>query len=411
MSRPSRRPVRDRPRLVHLATTDMSLDWLLGPQLRAFRAAGYEVVGMSAAGPHVAALAADGIRHVAVDSLTRRPGVTDDLRAFWQLVRLLRAEQPDVLHTHNPKPGILGRIAGRLARVPVVVNTQHGLYAQPTDRWRRRVPVYVAERIAATCSHAELVQNPEDARTLMHTLRVPARKVTVLGNGIDLARFDGGRSARAATREEWGVSDTDVVAGVVGRLVLEKGLVELFAAARDLHAAGSPVRVVVVGPHDPDKPDGASAAMVAQAVADGVRFVGARSDMPGCYAAMDLFVTASHREGFPRAAMEAAASGLPVVATDIRGCRQVVEHGVTGLLIPVRDPAALAQAIEALAADPERRSMMGAAAAAKARVDFDQQHVIDITLATYARLLRGRGLQRLAAKATIAEVVLRVEDQ
>lgn len=379
--------------------------------MRAFQAAGYEVVGMSAAGPHVASLAADGIRHVAVGSLTRRPGVADDLRAFVQLIRLLRAEQPDVLHTHNPKPGILGRIAGRVVGVPVVVNTQHGLYAQPTDRLARRLPVYTAERIAAACSHTELVQSPEDARTLVHALKVPARRVTVLGNGIDLARFDGGRSARATTREEWGVGDTDVVAGVVGRLVLEKGLVELFSVARDLHAAGSSVRMVVVGPNDSDKPDGASAAMIERARADGVRFVGARTDMPACYAAMDMFVTASHREGFPRAAMEAAASALPVIATDIRGCRQVVERDVTGLLVPVRDPAALARAMESLAADPERRSRMGAAAAVKAGRDFDQQRVIDITLATYARLLRDRGLQRLAAKVTTAEVVLRVEDE
>jgi glycosyltransferase involved in cell wall biosynthesis len=106
---------------------------------------------------------------------------------------------------------------------------------------------------------------------------------------------------------------------------------------------------------------------------------------------MDLFVTATHREGFPRAAMEASASGLPVIATDIRGCRQVVTHDVTGLLVPVRHPAALAAAIAALATDPERRTRMGSAAAAKARTDFDQQTVIDITLATYARLLARRG--------------------
>ncbi|MGB8861927.1 MAG: glycosyltransferase family 4 protein [Ilumatobacteraceae bacterium] len=386
------RPGRDRPLVIHLTTTDMSLDWLLGPQLRAFQASGYEVVGMSAPGPHLAALTAAGIRHVAVGSLTRRPGIADDLRAFRQLVRLLRAERPDVLHTHNPKPGVLGRMAGRIARVPVVVNTQHGLYAQPTDRLRRRVPVYLAERLAAACSHAELVQNPEHAHTLVHTLRVPARRVTVLGNGIDLVRFDGARQARADRRCEWGFAAGDVVAGVVGRLVEEKGLHELFAAAHALRTTGSPVRMVVVGPNDPDKPDGASAAMLSAAADDGIVFVGARTDMPECYSAMDVFVTATHREGFPRAAMEASASGLPVVATDIRGCRQVVEHGVTGLLVPVRDPEALAKALATLAADPERRARMGAAGAAKAINDFDQQRVIDITLRTYERLLAERGL-------------------
>jgi glycosyltransferase involved in cell wall biosynthesis len=149
--------------------------------------------------------------------------------------------------------------------------------------------------------------------------------------------------------------------------------------------------MVVVGPNEPDKPDGASTAMIAAAQADGVVFVGARSDMPECYSAMDLFVTATHREGFPRAAMEASASGLPVVATDIRGCRQVVDDGVTGVLVPVRDAAGLATAIARLAADPEQRARMGAAAAAKAATDFDQQRVIELTLGTYARLLADRG--------------------
>ena len=155
------------PRLVHLTTTDMSLDWLLGPQLRAFAAEGYEVVGMSAAGPHVANLEAMGIRHVAVPSFTRSNNPLQDVKAFVELVRLLRRVRPDILHTHNPKPGIIGRVAGRLTRVPRIVNTQHGLYAQPTDRWQRRLPVYALERIAAAFGHAELVQNPEDVDTLV----------------------------------------------------------------------------------------------------------------------------------------------------------------------------------------------------------------------------------------------------
>ena len=121
---------------------------------------------MSAAGPHVANLTAMGIRHVAVPAFTRSTNPLQDVRAFWQLLVLLRRLRPDIVHTHNPKPGILGRIAGRLLRVPLVVNTQHGLYAQPTDRWQRRLPVYAAERIAAAFSHAELVQNVEDAATL-----------------------------------------------------------------------------------------------------------------------------------------------------------------------------------------------------------------------------------------------------
>ena len=386
-------PDPSRPRLVHLTTTDMSLDWLLGPQLRAFAEAGYEVVGMSAAGEHVEPLAAMGIAHVDVPAFTRSNKPLDDVKAFFQLVRLLRAVRPQILHTHNPKPGVLGRIAGRLARVPLVVNTQHGLYAQPSDRWQRRWPVYIAERVAASFGHIELVQNEEDVHTLVHTLHVPARKVRLLGNGIDLVRFS--RSAvdpasRTRLRAEWGIADSAVVCGTVGRLVVEKGIVELAEMARLLRERGLPARLVVVGPTDTDKADALPADLVSTATADGVVFAGRRDDMPECYAAFDLFVTASWREGFPRAAMEAAAMGLPTVATDIRGNRQVVVPGTTGVMVPVRDATALADACGSLVIDADERQRMGEAAVARASAEFGDRAVIDRTLAAYALLRRPR---------------------
>lgn len=433
---------RTRPVLVHLTTTDMSLDWLLLPQLRAFAEAGYDVVGMSAAGPHVEHLAEAGVRHIAVPAFTRSTNPLQDITAFIQLVRLLRRERPDVLHTHNPKPGILGRIAGRLARVPRIVNTQHGLYAQPSDRLRRRLPVYVAERVAAAFGHVELVQNPEDVHTLVRILRVPERKVRLLGNGIDLGRFDPARldatdpDARTRLRADWGVGADEIVVGTVGRLVREKGIVELLEAAHRWGSLGSEVgppagdevvsadaatpvgaaggsvesagdevvpgdaatpsgragpgrppsgrgRLVVVGPVDPDKADAVPAEVMERAIAEGVVFAGQRTDMPECYRAFDVFVTASWREGFPRSAMEAAAMGLPTVATDIRGNRQVVADGVTGVLVPVRDADGLAAGVARLAGDVRMRAEMAGAARDRAIAEFDQRRVIERSLEAY----------------------------
>ena len=379
------------PRLVHLTTTDMSLDWLLGPQLRAFADAGYEVVGMSAAGEHVANLKAMGITHVNVAAFTRTSNPLQDLRAFGQLISLLRQLRPDILHTHNPKPGILGRIAGWLVRVPVVVNTQHGLYAQPSDRWQRRWPVYAAERIAAAFGDAELVQNPEDVATLVQVLHIPARRVHLLGNGIDLTRFNPA-AVPAATRDrlrrEWGIEPDEVVCAAVGRLVREKGIAEILDAAHVLRVAGSRARFVIIGPAEPGKSDAVDESLIARARAEGVVFTGQRTDMVECYSAMDVFVSASWREGFPRAAMEASAMGLPTVATDIRGNRQVIADGVTGVLVPVRDPAALALAIGELVDDAHHRDLQGGAAVARAATDFDQQRQIDITMAQYRALAR-----------------------
>ena len=148
--------------------------------------------------------------------------------------------------------------------------------------------------------------------------------------------------------------------------------------------------LVVAGPSDPDKDDAVPAEMSSTAESHGVRFLGMCDDVDRLYRGFDLYVLASHREGFPRSAMEAAATGLPIIATDIRGCRQVVEHGVTGLLVPPRDPAALAAALASLGADSSRRESMGEAAQMKAIAEFDQQRVIDITLATYRHLLGTR---------------------
>jgi len=320
----------------------------------------------------------------------------EDVRSVGELYRLFRSLRPDIVHTHNPKPGLYGRAAARAARVPVVVNTVHGLYALPGDPWPRRALVYGLERLAASCSQRELVQNAEDLEVLRH-LRVPDRRLTLLGNGIDLARFDPAAvdPARVATsRADWGVGPDDVVCGVVGRLVWEKGLREVFDAARRLRSRVPGLRLVVVGPADPDKADAVGDEDRRVAEADGVVFAGQRDDMADVYACFDLYLLASHREGFPRSAMEAAAMGLPVVATDIRGCRQVVEHERTGLLVPVRSPSALADAVAALALDPERRNAFGRSGRQKAIEEFDQRRVIERTLGAYAELLAGRAGDR-----------------
>jgi glycosyltransferase involved in cell wall biosynthesis len=370
------------PRVLHVTTTDISLELLLGPQLRAFREAGYEVHTASALGPFVPRLEADGIVHHPLRHATRATDVIEDVRAFVELYRLFRRLRPDVVHTHNPKPGVYGRIAARLARVPKVVNTQHGIYAQPADRLARRLPVYVLERVAAGFSHVELVQNEEDVATLRR-LRVPTDRLVLLGNGIDLERFRPRPDVRADVRRELAIPDHHLVVGAVGRLVWEKGYAELFEAAKAILATRDDVTFVVAGPFDPDKGDPLSPDDVASAEASGVRFLGHRDDPERLYQAFDLYVLASHREGFPRSAMEAAATGLPIVACDIRGCRQVVDSGVTGLLVAVRDADALRSAIEELLDDEERRARMAAAAVERARARFDQTTLVETTLAAY----------------------------
>lgn len=380
------------PKVLHVTTTDMSLELLLGPQLEAFAAAGYEVVGASAPGPYAARLEARGIRHVPMRHATRSMAIGRDLRYIGELYRLFRAERPDIVHLHNPKPGWFGRPAAKAARVPGIVNTVHGLYATADDPALLRAVVYGLERFAALWSDVELVQSSEDVATLRR-LRVPARKLVELGNGIDLDRFSPDRcdpAAVARCRAELGGDDDSVLVGVVSRLVWEKGLQEVFDAAAALRSSCPRARFVVVGPLDPEKGDGLTDADLERISSQtGVRFAGERADIDVVYAALDAYLLASHREGFPRSAMEASAMGRPVLATDIRGCRQVVEHGESGLLFPVRDAAALADAVARVVTDDELRARLGAGARRRAVERFDQRRQIELTLAAYRRVLGG----------------------
>lgn len=383
-------------KVLHVTTVALSHRHLLLPQLEAIRDAGHDVVAVSADGPEVAELVAAGIRHRALDGSTRGFDLAADVRAIRSFCRIVRDERPDIVHTHNPKPGVYGRIAARLLGVPVVVNTVHGLYATPTDPLRRRSVVYLLEALAARFSHLELVQNVEDADLMMRTPLAPTRRVRLLGNGIDVGRFAGTGATRSEVRAELGMGDDDVVVMSVGRLVAEKGFPELLAASASIPA---PHRLVIVGPDEPDKSDALPPELIAEARQRGVQFLGQRNDIPRLLGAADVFVLASHREGFPRAAMEAAATGLPVVATDIRGCRQVVDPDHTGYLVPPRDAAALARAMAELIDDPGRRASFGAAARIKAKAEFDEQVVIDRLFEAYAELTGAFTHLRLPAAA------------
>jgi glycosyltransferase involved in cell wall biosynthesis len=375
-------------KIAHLTTIDMSLRYLLLPQLEAAGELG-EAIGISAAGAFVPELEERGIRHVALASSTRGMNLFADLRVVGQLWRVLRREKPDILHTHNPKPGVYGRIVGKLARVPIVVNTVHGLYATPDSSILKRGIVYMLEWIASRFSDAELIQSPEDFYFLLERRIVSRSKLRLLGNGVDLERFRPDPARRDEVRKELGLNDDQIAVGLVARLVEEKGVPELIEAAKRL---GDRYVVFVVGPRDPEKSDAVSEELLSKAESYGVRFLGMRRDVERIYQAMDLFVLPSHREGFPRAAMEAAASGLPVIATNIRGCRQVVEDGITGFLFPVRDVDALTEAITRIGDNPELRSSQSRASVDRARIHFDEREIVNRVMRSYAEVATRKGI-------------------
>jgi glycosyltransferase involved in cell wall biosynthesis len=368
-------------RIAHLTTVDGSLSVLLGTELEYDVAAGLLTFGISAPGPYVEGIQQLGVVHVALPSLTRSWNIGRDIAAAVQLWRELRRLKLDVLHTHNPKTGVLGRVVGRAAGVPVVVNTCHGLWVRPDSPTVRKAFVLGAESIAARFSDAELFQNAEDMRTMRWALR--RGRGCVVGNGVDLKKFVPDPERRFLTRSELGIGPDELLVGGVGRMVAEKGLAEYAFAAREL---GHRARFVWIGPPDPDKDD------ALQGELDGVQLLGTRDAMETVYPALDVFALPSYREGFSRSGMEAAACGVATVLSDIRGCREVGAHERELLLVPPRDPPALTAAIGRLLNDAPLRARLGAAARARALTHFNQHTVAAASLATYAAVARRKGL-------------------
>ncbi len=385
-------------RVAHVTTVAGSLRHLLLSQLRTLKEHGYEVTGVSSPGPDVSALESSGIGHVAVP-ITRRLTPLADLGSLLRLYRVMRRGRFTIVHTHTPKPGLLAQLAARLARVPVVVNTIHGFYFHDRMAPAARRFYVMLERLAGRCSDLVLSQNEEDVATALREGIARPGRIRYLGNGIDLQRFDPARfdaRARERARASLGVPAGAPVVGFVGRLVAEKGVPELLEAARVVRQRHPEVRFLFVGHTDHEKADRVSPEAARELGGeDTCVFAGFRHDMPELYLAMDVFVLPSHREGFPRAPMEASAMQVPCVVSDVRGCRQAVRHGENGLLVPPGDAGMLAEAISRLLDDRGLARRLGEQGRRRASEEFDERRVFSIVLSEYERLLAAKGLTRV----------------
>jgi glycosyltransferase involved in cell wall biosynthesis len=373
-------------KVVHVTTSDMSLRYLLLDQMRYLQSLGHAVSGVSGPGPWVDEVRAAGVR-VHIVPLTRAIEPLRDLRAFIGLVVHFLRTRPDVVHTHTPKASLLGQWAAFLARVPRRVHTIHGLYFPGHMRPERRWFYVMLERLQMRPAHTILSQNREDLETCRVDRICDLARLTYLGNGIDVERFHPRNlTRRAAVRRMLGISDDALVVGMVGRVIREKGYLDYFAAAALLRRTHSNAVFLAIGPYEPWKADAILEEQIHGFGLDSsLRLLGHRDDIADLYATMDVLTLPSHREGFPRSPMEAAATGLAVVATDVRGCREAVVHGENGLLVPARDPDSLASAIARLLDDKPMRERMGRRGRELAEDRFDQRQVFARVANAYSR--------------------------
>lgn len=394
-------------KVAHIATVAMSLRYLLLNQLLSIQDEGFRVFGISSFGPEASVIAAAGIQHIPVE-MTRSFTPLADVASLVRLYDVIKQEKFTIVHTHSPKAGFLGQIAAKMARVPIVINTLHGFYFHDQMPASVRHFYIILEKVAAQCSDSIFSQNKEDIQTAIQERICPLEKIKHLGNGIDVRHFDPKNFAPQESVRKRLEVDMPVgakVVGFVGRLVREKGLLELFAAARMVREWVPNVQFILVGPLDTHKRDAVTPdAAQEYGVADICRFLGMRHGMPELYALMDVFVLPSHREGFPRAPMEASAMKVPCVVTDIRGCRGAVEHGRNGLLVPRGDSKALARAIVEILGDPEKARMMGEEGRRIAEQHFDERLVFSKVKAEYVRLLRQKGLPVPTPLATLRAI-------
>lgn len=375
-----RGPEAGRGRLLFLITEDWYF-WSHRVALaRAARDAGWEVHVAARVTAHGERIAAEGFRlhPLRLDRSGRDP--LAELAAIAEIRRVYKAVRPDVVHQVALKPVLYGTIAARLAGVPAVVNAMAGmgsLFAARKGRLRLIRPLVLAAfRLLLDRRNQRLVvQNEGDAALFRDRGIVrPERLVLIPGSGVDTGLFSPCPEPPAPP----------VVATVVGRILWDKGMAETVEAARLLKARGAPVTVRLVGAPDPHNPTTVPPETVAGWAAEGlVRWEGPSTDIPAVWADSHVAVLASYSEGLPRSLLEAAARARPLVATDIPGCRGLVEDGVTGLTVPVRDAVALADAIERLAADPALRARLGAAARARVAAEFSDAVILRQFLALY----------------------------
>jgi glycosyltransferase involved in cell wall biosynthesis len=282
--------VNGRIRVAHITTVDGTLRFILMNQMRRLRTEGFDVTAVSARGPYAPDLEAEGIPHISWPYVTRSWDPLADVRAFLHLLRILKRERFDLVHTHTPKAGVMGRIAARVSGVPCVVSSIHGLYAMPDDPAVKRIPVLLLEWIAARFSDLELYASQEDLAWARRIGLVNASTSRFLGNGVDLERFDPSAVSvdrMAALRRDLGIPKEALVIGAVGRLVAEKGYRELFAAAREVRRSMPDTRFLVLGSPDRAKADAITDTEIARARRD-IVFPGWVDDVRDLLGLMDV---------------------------------------------------------------------------------------------------------------------------
>ena len=368
------------------------------PWIRLLRENGYKVYAVVASGAWNDLIEAGGAEFVEWKLSRSGRNPFTEFGSVLGLTSILRRIKPDIVQNFHTKPNIYGPIASKMARVPLSVSTVTGLGYTFVDR--PGVGGRIAKRLnlgmysfANRLTREVAFQNPDDMELLKNNggLRKSKGRFIPGGSGVDVTEYKPGtRNSDSALklRESLGISKDAFVAMFVGRLQLDKGLVEFVDAARQLKKKRQDITFVMVGAPDPGNKRSVSEQVLAKWKTEGdVIFTGRREDVPDLMAIANTITTPTfYREGLPRTLLEAAATGLPLIGTDMPGVREAIDHGTNGILIPPQNSKALADAVEELADDPEKSERYGEHSLSRARNEFDHKRVVGEYLKMYEEL-------------------------
>jgi glycosyltransferase involved in cell wall biosynthesis len=306
------------------------------------------------------------------------------LKSIYQLTKIIQKNQYDLVHVHTPIAAVLGRIAAKIAGVKRIVYTSHGLPFHDLSTPAQYRFYFIVEKLAALITDLILSQNYEDIVTAKKLGLCPPEKLRYLGNGIDIDRFQRDRLNPIHQRElhaSLGIPENaNLIIGTIGRLTRKKGSVYLIEATAKLLHQFPNLHVLVIGGQLDSDPEPFQTELMEKihnlGIEKHVTLTGNRRDIPEILGLLDVFTlpTFTH-EGLPRSILEAMAMGLPVVATDIRGCREAVINEKTGLIVPPQDSDKLAEALAIMLSNSELRQTYGTAARNRVITEYNEEFV------------------------------------
>ena len=352
---------------------------------------GYDVLLISPPGEFGKRLIDAGLRWEAIPMDRKSLNPVKELLLLFYLARFYCREQPDLVHHFTIKCVVYGSIAAAISRVQARVNAVTGMGYVFTNTALKARLLRPFVRLLMRCvlnnnSTRLILQNSDDITSFRQARVLDGDKICLIkGSGVDLSRF------KPALKLVLLGHQTRVL--VAARLLWDKGIGEYIKAAQQLRRKGLPIRFLLAGVPDFGNPAAIPQSQLEAWVLEGViELLGQVEDMPALYANVDMVVLPSYREGLPKSIIEAAACALPIVTTDVPGCREVVTDGVDGLLVPVKDSIALADAIQRLYQKPEWARQLGKSARARVLEEFDERIVIKKTLDVYQQLLGDQSL-------------------